>query len=88
MSSPFQFYEIVRVNSNEPTVKQINGLEGTILGFSEGKDRVSYSVFIHKLNETWFLSGNDLISTGKMDKRGNFYDGSRLTVSTDGDVLE
>lgn len=64
--SPYDFYEIVTVNSIDPEHAEINGCEGVILGKARHDDgEWGYAVFIHDDKAAWDLPGRVLESTGE-----------------------
>ncbi len=76
MSKPkFQFYEVVRVISNNPELAEIQGETGAILGLSEhGDPEYEYGVFIDRDGLLWSVAEHDLESTGIIKQRADFYD--------------
>lgn len=78
MTKPkFQFYEVVRVISDDPELAEIHGETGAILGLSEhGDPEYEYGVFINRDEIVWSVAEHDLESTGVFLKRADFYDDS------------
>ena len=80
----FSFYEVVVIRSERPTLLEVNGLKGAVLGVSENeKNERSYSIQIFDLNESWSVRESELVSTGKMMAREDFYDGEKVSVIVD-----
>ena len=89
MASKFEFFEIVRVNPKSPSLEPIANTEGAILGKAQDEaGRWGYAVFIYSLDETWDLQESDLEATGRMAKRGDFYDGTSIQVAVDPETGE
>ena len=89
MKNEFDFYEIVRVNSKSSETKEINGLEGAVLGKAKNETgEWGYAVSIYRLDECWDIMHSELESTGRMDKEENFYDGTSVRVSVDPETGE
>jgi hypothetical protein len=78
MTNPkFQFYEVVQVLPNSPELAEIHGETGAILGISEqGEPEYGYGVFIDRDETVWSVAESDLVSTGVMMQRADFYDDS------------
>lgn len=76
MSKPkFQFYEVVRVISDDPELAEIHGETGAILGLSEhGDPEYEYGVFIDRDEVVWSVSESALEATGIVKQRADFYD--------------
>jgi hypothetical protein len=81
----YQLYERVRVTSDKPELVEINGEVGAVLGMAEEDAQAFYVVFIYRDKECWHVEEKCLRARGEFDERENFYDGSRLRVSVDGD---
>ncbi|QUJ69551.1 immunity protein 31 (plasmid) [Photobacterium sp. GJ3] len=82
MTSKFDYYEVVKVSSKRPELSEINGFDGAILGFAEDDDGIFwYAVDILTTGECWDVMENELISTGKMMSREDFYTGESISVS-------
>jgi hypothetical protein len=87
MSKPkFQFYEVVRVVSNQPELVEIQGETGAILGLSEhGEPEYEYGVFIERDGFLWSVAESDLETTGVFLQRSDFYDDKvSIRVQVDG----
>jgi hypothetical protein len=75
----FQFYEIVRINSNNPELAEIQGETGAILGRSDEENGLySYGVFIDRDEICWCVAEEDIESTGVVLQRADFYDDNRV----------
>lgn len=76
MGTPrFQFYETVRVASDDPELAEIRGERGAILGMSEHDDGTfGYAVFIFRDEMCWDLAESELEATGVFGRREDFYD--------------
>jgi hypothetical protein len=79
VNAKYEFYEIVRVR-----VPKKHGEEGTVLGKSQdGSGKWGYAIYIHSSEEVWNFRENELESTGRMNNREAFYDGTGITVQVD-----
>jgi len=90
MKNKFDYYEIVKVESNDPELSKINGLEGAILGISKNDStkQIAYSVHIFKFASSWFIFEKDLITTGKYSKKEDFHAGESIKVNVDPETGE
>ena len=71
----FQFYEIVRVVSNDPELTEIHGERGAILGMSQDDSgEYAYGVFIDRDETCWCIPESELQATGEIAERSAFYD--------------
>lgn len=87
----FRFYEIVRAKSDSALCREhseLAGLDGIILGISQGEHQCAYSVHFDQFDEGWFLMEDELEPTGRMDRRDRFYDGTHIRVSVDPETGE
>ena len=85
----FQYYEVVKVVSENSTLREINGMTGAILGMAQNDNgEWSYGVQILETNENWDIRESDLVATGKLMKRGDFYDDSSVKVVVDPETGE
>ncbi len=83
MAAVFQFYEIVKV-SYKCEIPELVGLEGTVLGMAQNdQGEWGYAISIHDLDECWDLMEEELESTGRMNRRENFYDGTHIRARVD-----
>jgi Immunity protein 31 len=88
-TSKFDFYEKVIVETKDPEKARIRGKLGAVLGKSTGDNgNWFYAVSIYEEGITYFLSENEIISTGELDERETFYDGTSIRVSPDGKPLK
>lgn len=77
MSAKFTFYEVVEVKPERPALNEIAGLTGAILGMVENDDgNWVYAVHILDTDESWDIREAELVSTGKVMNRSDFYDES------------
>lgn len=86
MGSKFDFYEIVKVVSDNPNIKVINGLEGVIVGkeYDEGTSRWSYGVKISAENGlVWRIYEEELSSLGKIADAKELYTSKTIRVAMD-----
>jgi len=91
-SPRFAQYEVVVVRTTPATIKdQIAGKTGAVLGVSlpdtQGRP-VSYALGGYDFAETCMVSEGELESTGRFDRREDFYSGESIRVSQDGELLE
>jgi hypothetical protein len=85
----FKDFEIVRIQRTPRTVRDgVADLEGAILSPHEGLP-VTYAVAVYDRDSlVWTIHEDDLEATGRHDRYENFYDGTRITVSDQGELLE
>ncbi len=88
----FAYYEVVIVRTTPVTLKdQVAGMTGAVLGISlpdaEGRP-VSYALGGYDFDETCMVSEDELTSTGRIDKREDFYRGGSIRVTQDGELLD
>lgn len=90
MKNKYEFWEIIKIQSELKKHKLINGREGIVLAMGENKDGTyGYSIsviFDHNdlsNNEGWDIEEQYLKTTGKFMKREDFYDGSTAKVGVD-----
>ncbi len=85
----FDFYERVRIASEDPSLAEIQGELGAILGRGEDEAHRAYAVYIYATEICWSVSEDDLEPTGEFDRRESFYDDSQpsLRISSDGEFL-
>jgi len=83
MSNIFNFYEIVKIISNDETYPEIIGKKGVILGMSQNDDNTwGYAIFIDDI--TWSVDEKNLKSTGKFSSRDQFYNNeNRVKIIVD-----
>ncbi|MCW1916140.1 Imm31 family immunity protein [Luteolibacter sp. GHJ8] len=87
-SSPFAFYEEVRVKAGRAGLEEVAGELGAVLGSSQDGERWSYAILIYSRGATWGADEDDLVSTGRIRTREEFYDGAAVRVSEDGQLLD
>jgi hypothetical protein len=89
MNTPkYQFYEIVRVGKH-CRHRQLIGREGAILGMSQNEQGIwGYAVALQPSGECWDLVEDNLESTGRMERRETFYDGTSVTVTVNPQTSE
>lgn len=85
--SPFAFYEVVIVESSRPELRDITGERGVIMGMAEETGEWGYAVMLESSGVCWSVVATDLKSTGQIRKREDFYDGTCIRVSKDGQIL-
>ncbi len=89
MSALFNFYEVVQIVSDRPVLSEINGLDAAVLGMVENDDgKWCYAVHLLDSNDGWDVMENELISTGRMMTREDFYDGDSVIIIVDSSTGE
>lgn len=84
MKALYKFYEVVIINSSRAALAEINGLKGAILGMVENdKGKWSYSIHILDTEECWDTTEDEIITTGQIMAREDFYDGQTVAVGVD-----
>lgn len=89
----FTYFEVVRVEprvGSDAELEELRGLVGAVLGWSaDASSRWprAYVVHLDELDRSWTLDADDLVSTGDVRRREDYYDGSSVRVSGDGEVL-
>ncbi len=85
----FEFYEKVRIASDDDELAEVNGQLAAVLGKSVEDDGtlVGYAVHIYATGECWSVKERDLVATGEFDKRETFYSGASIRVDEDGNVV-
>jgi len=81
------FFDEVRIidDIEEP---ELRGKSGVVMGISEENGMVyGYSVHFSDLPHSYSFSVNEVVPTGRKFKREDFYDGTSLSVSKDGEIL-
>jgi hypothetical protein len=91
-SPRFAYYEVVVVRTTPATLKDdVAGKTGAVLGISlpetEGRP-VSYALGGYDFHETCMVAEDELTSTGRIDRREDFYSGESVRVSQDGELLD
>jgi len=89
----FEFFEVVRVEprpGSDPALEALRGRIGAVLGkgAEDGELPTSYAVAIDGLDEVWSIAPEDLVSTGQFRRYEDYYDGTSVRVSVDGELLE
>jgi hypothetical protein len=88
----FAYYEVLVVRTTPQTVKdEIVGKTGAVLGISVPKAagrRVSYALGGYDFDETCMVPEDELDSTGRIDRREDFYGGESIRVSQEGELLD
>jgi hypothetical protein len=70
----FKYLEIVIVKENsENNQNKISGLKGTVLGYNIVDGKWIYAVDIEGIEECYGIDESDLLFTGLMNKKSNFY---------------
>jgi hypothetical protein len=86
MEARYRFYEVVRVRTQGG---HYDGLEGAVLGIAQDEPGGrGYAVHLYELEEVHYFSEEELESTGKQDKRENFYGGTTVRVIVDPETGE
>jgi len=81
------FYAEVRISDGVDDAN-LRGKVGVIMGISEEDGIVyGYSVRFKELKHSYGFSVDEVSPTGRKFKREDFYDGSSITVSPDGELL-
>ena len=95
MENKFEYYEIVKIKSDNPELLKVNGLEGAILGISEAEDsnQIAYSVHVFKLQTSWFIFEDDLVRTGRRSRKEDCYTTESVRVRVnpktgEGEIIE
>lgn len=84
----FDFYEKVIITTTDPTLSEVHGELGAVLGRACGEDgRWSYAVTIYRTGRCWSCMEDDLGTTGTFDRRESFFPGASVRVSPRGEVL-
>jgi hypothetical protein len=79
VTAKYEFYEIVRIRAPKK-----HGEEGTVLGKSQDSmGKWGYAVYVHSSEEVWNFREDEIESTGRMNNREAFYDGTGITVQVD-----
>ena len=69
--------------------REINGLEGVVLGMPEDEaDNCEYAVGIFETEETWVILETALVPTGRHMKHEEIYDGTSIKVIVDPETGE
>jgi hypothetical protein len=71
--SRFDFYEKVRVVSDDPSKAEIFGKLAAVLGKAKGDGGWSYGIHVYDSPRTWHCWEHELESTGDFDRRKSFY---------------
>jgi hypothetical protein len=80
----FEFYEKVRVDSLAKESVQVHGELGVVLGRVQNDDGLwYYTVHIYATDACWCFFEHELVSTGEVAKREEFFDGSSIRVHVD-----
>lgn len=88
----FAYYEVVVVRTTAATIKdKIAGKTGAVMGISmpetEGRP-LSHALGGYAFDETCMVSEGELESTGKIDRREDFYSGESIRISEEGELLD
>ena len=85
MRNKFEFYDIVTVKSDKPTLKKINGCKGVIRGMAQNEETLKwgYGVLVYQEEEVWHVMEEDLQSTGRKANPENYYTGQSIKVIVD-----
>jgi len=81
------FYEEVRI-IHDIEDSELRGKIGVVTGICEENGTVyGYSVRFSDLPHSYSFSVNEVIPTGRKFKREDFYDGTSISISKDGELL-
>lgn len=84
MRALYKFYEVVKIVSDRSALSEINGFEAAVLGMAENDDgKWCYAIHLLDSEEGWDVMEDELVSTGRMMSREDFYDGDSVTVEVD-----
>jgi hypothetical protein len=86
----FEFFQEVRIAPRphaDHELKELHGRIGAVLGISRepGQPPASYAIAIDGLDEVWSLHPDDLVATGKLRSRSDYYGGVSMRVGVDGE---
>ena len=84
----FDFYERVRIVGEDPSLDEVRGELGAVLGRAdEGLGEPAYAVLVYATGLCWSVNESALEPTGEHDRRESFYDDTQpsLRVSPDGE---
>jgi|LakMenE01Jun11ns_1017448.scaffolds.fasta_scaffold7617136_1 hypothetical protein len=86
----YDFYEIVKINSDKPSLGKVNGLFGVIRGISQSEENpeiFAYAVDVltstGTVKDGWFIFEEDLQPTGKKADPKKFKTGESVRVQVD-----
>ena len=89
MPAKFKFYEVVEISSDRSTLREIDGKRAAVLGMAEGESGDQrYAVFVLDEEICYDVSEEDLVPTGEMMRREDFYGGEGITVVVDPETGE
>ena len=84
MTPKFEFYEKVKVCSDDPQKSEVRGELGAIVGRVQRESGDwYYAVHVYKTSEGWDFYESELEATGEFDVRETFYDGETVRVAVD-----
>jgi hypothetical protein len=81
----FEFYEKMRVISDDPEAAEVRGELGVIMAQSDEGEPYEYAVFIYRDEICRDLDEDEIESAGEFDSRENLYDSGSFRVSVDKD---
>jgi hypothetical protein len=77
----FNFNEIVKVQSSDPDLSEVNGKKGVVRGMGESEDGIwAYAVDIDEDDEGWSFFEVDLVSLNCFAKEEDFHTGESMKV--------
>ena len=93
MTSKFDFYEIVTINTQNPKRKNLNGQRAAVLAKGQESDEPDalikyYDIWVYQLEKVFSFHEDELLATGEFDKRENFFSGESIRVSVDPETGE
>lgn len=91
-SPRFAHYEVVVVCTTSKTLADgIAGKTGAVMGISHPETEggpVLYAVGAYDFDETCMVAEHELESTGRVDRREDFYSGESIRVSQEGELRD
>jgi len=85
-----QLDEEIRIVSNDPEAREVNGEIGAVVAFYEderGRFHGEYGVHVYRTDEMWCFAERELVSLGTFDREENFVSDVTIRVDADGNIL-
>ena len=85
----FQLDEEVRIVSDDPEARDVNGEIGAIVVLYEdegGQFHGEYGVHVYRTDEMWCFAERELVSLGEFDREENFVSDVTIHVDPQGNV--
>ena len=81
----FDYYEDVRIQSQDREKSHMNGRVGVVLGRTQTEDKSSwyYAIDLYGDEQSWCFFEIELESTGNKFRREDFFDGTSTRVHVD-----